>query len=322
VGDDAQKPRWTAKRRKLYDSNFISMGGRLSIDKCFHHPSRSIIAEVVYEHGFPVPTQNVSVIVAPPGGSKGRVTWASQSAASAGDPMAPGRAPFPQVLWRSSPYYYMMRLADRLGLPIAAPASYGGISVPLVPKRSTTYHVSWLRYLSQATVVDLVAGLGLSIGEPSESSYLDKVARSWLKEVVETSRQMPELRLDPILSPYALTDSCEKRLSIEDAYRQALGRVRATEFYFRRSALPSGNAPSIRIAARKFEQKVRKSFHTPVGSYAKTVYSLEEKKQLYFSRSGGFLPDPAHPKAVSSYGMERAGPVRVRYIAPHLRGLG
>nr|WNA12649.1 RNA dependent RNA polymerase [Botrytis cinerea binarnavirus 6] len=320
IGDDAQKPRWTAARRRLYDDIFVSMGGRLSYEKCFHHPSRSILAEEVYEHGRLVPAFITSTLVAPPGGSKGQVTWNTQSAAIAGDPSR-GKFRFSKSFWRSSPYYYTWRLADRLGLPISVEPGYGGVNVPLVPHRSTTDNVSWLRYLSQQSVEELIAGIGLAIGIPSNQSFLDRSARQWLREVVDTSLDSKKYGLtilsEDIMSPEAVT-----RVSLKDAYRSALGRVRATEFYFRKPFEAPDHTPSVRVAVRKFQQKVRKAKKTPIRGFKPTVRDLDRKSTLYFSTSAGFLPDPWKPKPRSAYGMEKSGEVRMRYKAPHLLGLG
>ncbi|QZE12024.1 MAG: RNA-dependent RNA polymerase [Sclerotinia sclerotiorum narnavirus 4] len=320
VGDDAQKPRWTLERRRVYDSVFVSMGGRLSYDKCFHHPTRSILAEVVFEHGWPVPMFSTSNLVAPPGGSKGQVTWNSQSAAIAGDPERP-RIRFSKFLWRSSPYYYTWRLADRLGIPIAADAAYGGVGVPLVPHRSKTAHVSWLRFLSQRPIEDVVAGMGLAIGEPSIQTFLDRSARQWLKQVLRTSEDSKKYKVT-ILTHDPLSDEALARKSLSDAYRSALGRVRATEFYFRAPFAGTSHNPSVRLAVRKFHNKVRKAAHTPVSGYGPTIADLDSKSSLYFSTGAGFLPDPWSPPPVASYGMERSREVRVRFKAPHLLGLG
>jgi len=320
VGDDAQKPRWTAERRALYDKVFCSMGGRLSYDKCFHHPSRSIIAELVFEHGYAVPSFGTSVLVAPPGGSKGHVTWSTQSLAIAGDPGRP-QMYFSKALWRSSPYYYTWMLARRLGIPVSAPPAYGGVGVPLFPKASLTDNTPWLQFLSQQSVVNLIAGVGLSIGEPSTKTFLDRSARQWLKEVLTTSDDSLKYGLT-ILTHDVLSDEAMVRRSLEDAYRSTLGRVRATEFYFRSSVPGFGHTPSVRVSVRKFQQKVRRAIRTPVRGYARTVQDLDRKSSLYFSTGAGFLPDPWNPPPIASYGMERSGEVRVRYKAPHLLGLG
>jgi hypothetical protein len=320
VGDDAQKPRWSAARRRMYDEKFIALGGRLSYDKCFHHPSRSIIAEVVYEHGRPVPTFSTSILVAPPGGSKGQVTWSSQSLAIAGDPDRP-RLRFSKFLWRSSPYYYTWRLADRLGIPISVPGTYGGVGVPLVPHRSLTDHIPWLQFLSQQSIPDLVGGIGLSIGQPSSKTFLDVSARQWLDEVIRDSANLAKYDLS-FLSRDVTSPEAELRLSVSDAYRSILGQVRAAEFYFRGPPLEDLSAPSVRVAVQKFQRKVRKARVTPIRGYAPTIRNLEEKSSLYFSRPAGYLALPGVPRKVASYGMEQSGEVRVRWKAPHVRGWG
>nr|WOW96584.1 RNA-dependent RNA polymerase [Zymoseptoria tritici narnavirus 1] len=321
VGDDAQKPRWTAARRALYDKFFVSMGGRLSYEKCFHHSSRSIIAEIVYEHGRPVPMLSLSTLVAPPGGSKGHVTWNTQAAALAGDPERP-RVAVSKSFWRASPYYYTWMLADRLGIPISVSEGYGGVGVPLVPKRSLTDNVNWLRYLSQCKVEDLIAGVGLTIGEPSNQTFLDRSSRQWLKDVLATSLKSKEKHNFIILTNNPLSEEAIVRKSLTDAYKSALGRIRATEFYFRAPFVGTRHNPSVRVAVRKFQQKVRKVKPTPVKGWQKTSTDLDEKKSLYFSTGAGFLPDPWNPPELSSFGLERSGEVRTRYIAPHLMGLG
>jgi hypothetical protein len=320
VGDDALKPRWTLARRKHYDALFIAMGGRLSYEKCFYHPSKGIIAEVPHEGGFPIPSFSTSVLVAPPGGSKGHVTWSSQAAAIAGNVDRP-RIYFSKFLWRSSPYYYTWRLADRLGIPISAPDAWGGISVPLVPHRSTTDHVNWLRYLSQQKISSLIAGVGLSIGEPSHKTFLDESARQWLDQVLVDAAACADAGI-PFLDPSCLSDEAMVRKSLKEAYRSTLGRVRAAEFYFRAPAAALSHNPSVRVAVRKFQQKVRSSVPSPVSGYEKTLKSLDEKTSLYFSRGGGYLPDPWLPKPAASYGMEQSGEVKVRHRAPHVKGLG
>jgi hypothetical protein len=320
VGDDAQKPRWTPERRRLYDEIFVSMGGRLSYAKCFYHPSRSIIAEEVYEHGYPVPVILTSTLVAPPGGSKGHITWNLQSAALAGDPLRP-KLRITKALWRSSPYYYTWRLADRLGIPISCEPDFGGVGVPLVPHRSTTDHVPWLQFLSQLKVIDLIAGTGLAIGENATKSPLDVVSRQWLEQVFKTSAEMEKYKM-PVLTSEVLSDAAEIRLSLKDAYRQALGNVRGAEFYFRAPLLVLSHNPSVRVAAAVFQRKVRKAAHTPIRGYGATKRDLDAKRSLYFLRPAGLLPDTTRGLARASYGMERSGIVRERWIAPHLRGLG
>lgn len=328
VGDDALKPRWTSARRRMYDSVFVSMGGRLSAPKCFHHPSRGIICEIPTVHGVPQRVFQTSTLVAPPGGSKGAVTWSNQAAAIRGDPDVVSLR-MPKCMWKCSPYFYTWMLAYRMGIPIAAEPAYGGVDVPLRPKVSTTDHVPWLQFLSQLTLQQLVAGAGLAIGQQSRTTLLDRAATRWLDEVVKTNTwQIAKARRakrpenwPPLLSHDPCTEAATIKHSISDVYRSILGQVRGVEFYFRPPPMSSSeHAPSVRIAVRKFQRKVRKARRVPTHGAGPTFRDLGRKKCQYFNWSGGLLPDPNAPCA--SYGLHRTGIVRERFIAPTLRGFG
>jgi hypothetical protein len=321
VGDDALQPRWTELRRREYNSQLALMGCLLSLLKCFHHRSKGMIAEIPMDSGFPVPSFSTATLVAPPGGSKGNINWATQGAALM-DPDRPSIG-LSKFLYRMSPYYYTWRLAERMGIPVAAPKAYGGIDVPIGPRRSQTSHVAWLQFLSQQKISSLIQGLGLSIGVPAPSSLLDGAVRDWLKGLLRDNQELMAAGVTPILVGDPLSDEARVRLSLSDAYRGALGRVRSAEFYFR---TPQENSlykvPSVRRAAQKFQRKVNKRVpHTIVRGYAETVADLERKTSLFFQRSGGYLPteDKSLP---SFYGLERSGVVRERFKAPHLRAVG
>jgi len=328
VGDDALKPRWTAARRRAYDSAFVAMGGRLSAPKCFHHPSRGIICEIPTVHGVPQRVFQTYTLVAPPGGSKGAVTWSNQAAAIRGDPVVVSLR-MAKCLWKCSPYYYTWMLAYRLGIPIAAEPGYGGVGIPLRPKVSTTDHVAWLQFLSQLSIEQLVAGTGLAIGQQSRTTLLDKASTQWLREVVRTNtRQIaaagrskkPE-NWPALLSSTPVTDEATVKVSLSDAYRSVLGKVRGVEFYFRPPPMSlEEHAPSVRIAVRKFQRKVRRARRVPTRGWGRTRLDLDRKRCQYFNWSGGLLPDPNTPCA--SYGLHRTGIVRERFIAPTVRGFG
>jgi hypothetical protein len=321
VGDDAVLPRWTKPRQQLYYSCLEELSATMSWSKCFNHPTRGLIAEIPLESGFEVPFWPTSVLVAPPGGSKGHVTWVSQPTAFGGDITRPTRS-IPKFFWKLSPYYYMWRLAMRLGLPLGAPEAYGGIGLPIAPKRSSTDHVRWLSYLSQRSREELVIGLGLSPLGRSSQSLLDKAAAGWVKEVLREDANWRSQGLT-LLSDLALSDEAELRLSLKEGYMQSVSRLRSVEFYFR---APPGSlepsAPSIRMSSDRFRRKVSKT--VILGSkmtYKGTIQDLERKMQIFFSTSGGFLPDPwAKPSSV--YGLERSKEVKMRWKAPWLLGMG
>jgi hypothetical protein len=321
VGDDAILPRWYRARQIAYYKYLMELSALLSWKKCFNHPSRGLIGEVPLQNGFEVPFWPSSVLVAPPGGSKGQVTWVSQPTAFGGDPTRPTRT-IPKFFWKLSPFYYTWMLAKRLGLPLGASEAYGGIDLPIAPKRSLTSNVKWLSYLTQQPKEALIIGLGLSPLGRSGQSLLDSSASGWVREVLRADSEWKSEGLE-LLSDMALSDSAELRISLKEGYRKSVSRVRSVEFYFRpppESLEPS--APSVRMSSQRFRRKVEKAIVLNSKlKFASTVQDLERKTAVYFSTSGGFLPDPwAKPSSV--YGLERSTEVRVRWKAPWLLGIG
>jgi len=205
---------------------------------------------------------------------------------------------------------------------VAAPIAYGGIGLPIYPKVSLTAHAQWLAFLSQSKLADLIVGLGIGPLGASQSTMLDKAARGWLEEVLEARDQWSREGLE-LLSDCALDDTASLRVSLEEGYRKAVGRLRSVEFYFRTPPeVLAHHAPSVRRAARRFDEKVGHTvIHAKVAGYAATIRDLERKTSLFFSKSGGFLPDPSAKKP-GLYGLETSGLVRTRYVAPWLKGLG
>lgn len=323
IGDDAIFPRWFEERRRVYYSKLLELSARISWQKCFWDLHKGIIAEVPLSNGFEVPFWPLSILVAPPGGSKGQVTWVSQASAFGGDPTRPTRR-IPKFFWKLSPYYYTWKLAHRMGVPVGAPEAYGGIDLPILKPVSLLHHTQWLSYLSQQKTSDLIIGLGLSPLGRSGQGLLDKSASDWVKEVLATSDQWAEEGVE-LLATCALDDSAQLRVSLEEGYRKAVGRVRSVEFYFR--APPEAleqSAPSVQMAAERFGRKVRSLPVLPKAAhwrYKSTIRDLERKQQVFFSISGGFLPDPwAKPSSV--YGLDRSHEVKMRWKAPWLKGLG
>jgi hypothetical protein len=320
IGDDALIPRWTAVRRQCYDGHLGQLAAEISIPKSFWHLVKGLIAEVPTIGGHEVPFWPLSVLVAPPGGSKGHVTWFSQSESFGGDPSRPSKR-VPKFFWRLSPYWYTLQTARRLGLPVSAAVSYGGVGYPVYPAASLLWHVQWLSYLSSMPLDKLVVGLGIGPLGASQQGLLDEAARGWLKEVLAARVQWDKEGLE-LLSGCALTDDGELRVSLKEGFRKAVGQLRSVEFYFR--APPESlepHAPSVRRAARRFEQKVGHTRLVPTKGYGPTVQDLERKLQIFFSKSGGFLPDP-YSRAPGVYGLEESGTVKRRWKAPWVIGVG
>jgi len=323
VGDDGRIPRWPNARRVLFHTKLSELGAVVSVKKSFTHPTRALIAEIPSESGYEVPIWPLSVLVAPPGGSKGHVTWATQVAAFGRDPTRPNKK-VPKFFWKLSPYYYNWALAQRMGLPVGAPESWGGIGLPIAPPRSSVYHAQWLTYLSQLPMEELIIGTGLGPSGSSNESLLDGAARGWLRDLLSTSSKWKEEGLE-LLSTCALNQDATPRLTVSDGYRKAVSRLRSVEFYFRAPPeLRENHAPSIRMWASKFSNKVGRSSR-PWGSnpplYKSTTLDLERKLNIFFSTSGGFLPDPWSPTP-GFYGLEVSGETRRRWRGWGLPGIG
>jgi hypothetical protein len=321
IGDDAVLPRWHRLRHLLYYSKIEELGGVLSLPKCYWHPTRGLIAEVPLQSGHEIAFWPTSILVAPPGGSKGQVTWVSQPTAFGGDPTRPTRR-IPKMFWKLSPYYYTWKLARRLGLPISAPEAYGGIGLPIFPKVSTEYHTLWLSYLSQRPIEELIIGLGLSPIGHSGKSLLDKSAADWVKKVLADSANWASQGLE-LLTKQSMTDAAEFRVSLKEGYRMSVSRIRSVEFYFRTPPeCIDLSAPSVRMSSDRFRRKVsRQTFVVSTNGYGATKADLERKTEFFFSVSGGYLPDP-WAKPSSCYGLERSTEVKLRWKAPWLRGIG
>nr|WMV69892.1 MAG: putative RNA dependent RNA polymerase [Plasmopara viticola lesion associated orfanplasmovirus 7] len=321
VGDDGLLPRWHEGRKRVFDETFPKLGGRLSAAKSFWHKKYALITEIPMDNGFEQPFLPLSVIVAPPGGSKGQLSWVSQATSIVGDATAPYERPM-KFFYRLSPFWYSWQLASRWGIPVSAPEAYGGVNVPIRPKVSQTHHLQWLRYLSQASIEELVTGLGLSPVGNAASSLLRKASDGWLKQVFHADSEWKSFS-EGLLSPMALDDSAQRRIPLTEAYQTAVGNLRSVEFYFRAPLeISEMRAPSIRAAARKFQSKVSKARCTKVRGYQATNDDLQRKLSLYFTSSGGFLPDPWSEPIRGFYGLETSIRVRRRYKAPHLLGFG
>jgi len=319
-GDDAVLPRWHEQRRLLYNRHLERHACVISWKKSFHDAIRGLIAEIPLEQGYLVPFWPLSVLVAPPGGSKGTVRWWNQVSAFCNDPTRPNLR-VPAFFWRLSPYWYDFMLCRRLGIPVGAPVAFGGLGLPHQPKVSLTHHTQWLRYLSQRSVTELVGGLGLTPFGRADRSLLDSAMKKWLDDVVRTDRELSRWGSE-LLSPVCVgPDSLVFRVSLRDGYLKSLGQLRSMEFYFR---IPPSErrTPSVRRWARRFQAEVEKAVPaTKVTGYGPTARDLDRKTNVFFAQSQGLLPNPSE-RLPSVYGLERSGLVRERFQHPFAVGLG
>jgi len=334
-------------------------GVLLQVEKSFYHSRKALFREIPYVDGFPQEHTFISSISAPPGGSKGSVTWASQPAAMRGDPedfVRPPRA----SLWKCSPYFHLWKALYALGAPLGAPEMYGGINLPILPKASTRYHFQWLSYMNSRTLADLLIGTGLAPSTGAGRSLTDDLARKWLTELQEQNKQVVAynrtLRTEPVVkrifrwkvppserpvkdpndpealawgewrestllpqSPLVapLTTSPDDpdgnlRLSLRLATRNAMGKLRSSEFYFRTPI--DVRTPSARLYLDKFVRKVSTAPAIP-GSYSSLSEDIMRKLCVFLTRRST-MPEAEDEDDQTSFGLERSGPIRRRLIAP------
>jgi hypothetical protein len=182
-GDDALLPSLTEERRIVYDTEFIALGGRLQPLKSFFHHSKGLFCERPYKNGGPEKFQSVSVWSAPPGGSKGQITWYGQPGTAVDRLKSVDIAP-KRGLWGFTPFYHHFAVAYQLGIPVGAPVGHGGLNHPGYPAASRTNHYQWLTTLNSMSISELAGGTGLAI-LPGPSQALSSGGRSYLRTLEE-----------------------------------------------------------------------------------------------------------------------------------------
>jgi len=352
-GDDAVMPRWSERRRTTYDSFMVERGVILQLEKSYWDIRKALFKEIPHVDGVPQDHTFVSSISAPPGGSKGSVTWASQPAAIRGDPDEHIRK-MRTCLWKCSPFFHLWKALYVLGAPLGASEMYGGINLPIFPKASTRYHYQWLTFMASRSLEDLLIGTGLAPAAAANPSLVDGYCRKWLADVrVQQSdlvkhnrdlRTLPELKrifrpqrgvhpriareqglgewIEKILpppeplplllvnSPYDHDGSL--RVSLKVATRNAMGKLRSLEFYYRTPH--DVKTPAARLYLSKFVRKVGSSPGIP-GTYADLSEDIARKLAVFLS-SRSRLPEAQFVSDQTSFGLERSSPIRRRMIAP------
>jgi len=343
-GDDALLCAWASKRRSLYDTYMSERGAKLQLEKSFWHPSRGLYCEIPYIDGSPKQHTFVSVWTAPPGGSKGSVSWHTQVPATFGNPEEHMRPPR-KSLWKLSPFFHIWKALYVLGVPLGAPVGWGGLGHPCFPPASTRYHFQWLSFLSSRNLEDLIVGLGLAPASNGNPSMLDGFSRKWLRDIRLTDTELKEYNIkqafepyektivnrrtkqvktilvSPTLVPRPLTTVLDKQdggmnMPLRVAHRNAMSRYRSVEFYVRESSRE--HTPSARRYWAKFARKISSSPGVP-GSYESLSTDLRRKLTIFLSETGLAAYPAALPNSQSTvYGMEKGTLVKSRQLAPSL----
>jgi hypothetical protein len=291
-----------------------SLGGVPQDQKSFEHPFLGLFTEAPYENGIRKEFTVLSNWVAPPGGSKGEINWATQPLTCVQQSVAQGRSKR-YGLWKFSPLWQMHRLAYQMGLPIGAPEDMGGLGHPMFPKASTTDHLSWLSYLSGLNQYELTFGTGLSLIRSPHQLMRRKASKEVERLAVDRDKEIIYQQFVNMSQPGEFPYIPRRLITDEPLGRDGKPHLTLTELsdlfssplitweFFWRSPIVADKTPSIRTAVRRFQQRVG---HSPAisGRYANVVAELERKRSKFASPE--FVQLATSSRTQLSYGLEYA----------------
>jgi hypothetical protein len=315
TGDDAAYSGFGIEKIAPYETAMQSLGGFISVKKTEWNLKKAIFCETPYYEGRAQPCLFLSNWVAPPGGSKGEINWATQSLTVVQQNLTAGR-PRTYGLWKYSPFWRFQQAAYLMGLPIGAPPEFGGVNHPKFPKFSVHWQSSWLGYLTTMPLAELVTGSGLGIF-PSPYQDVRRMAadhvvselfrmkdesiliREQIKEMERQTGERIEMEIPPNPVTYlAVTENGAINRTLDQVCDEAASPLIKSALYYRAPINPT-KAPSIRRAVSKFRFKVRKSVPWK-GSYLKVSREVRQRQMMYVGRTfrNQGLTDPV-------YGLER-----------------
>jgi hypothetical protein len=135
------------------------------------------------------------------------------------------------------------------------------------------------------------------------------VPRQWVEFVKELPPQEP-FQLLLTEDPDDIDGTL--RVSLTVAYRNAIGKLRSAEFYYRTA--PDPRTPSARLYLQKFVRKV--SSVPPIGGrYGNVAEDLARKLFVFLVRRES-IPEALAEDSQTHYGLESSSPIRRRQIAP------
>lgn len=282
-GDDALFGRFAGKAH-LWKQNARSCGGSVNDGKTEEHELHGLFCEVAHVSGKPIGTTILSNWVAPPGGSKGSVTWATQPMTCVQQNVSQGRNR-KRGLWVYSPHFQTQRLAYFLGLPVGAPEELGGLNHPLFPKGpiDVGLRLRWQTYLSGLDSFQLSYGTGLSLLPTAHQLMRTKAADAARDVVMERRNAIVHGYAEEGEKPLMTTSPTNPRggrlLTVSEFADEMSSPLVTWELYFR-DPVRSADVPSVRKAASTFRSKVSSS--APIsGTLANVLREISRKKAVY-----------------------------------------
>jgi hypothetical protein len=256
-GDDSLVGRAEPAAVHKMERVVVSCGGTLSRgdpsngkpNKIYYHTKLGLFKEIPYLMGQALPVTFLSLLTAPPGGSKAELSWFTQAAATREHLREVGLRSG-AVPWRLLPFQHTVSLAWKLGVPVREETGWGGIRHPTFPHgcEDVGLNSAWLAALNSVTLTGWACGSGFSILPSSPLRVSNRFQRKYADWLVAYS--------DELLStqPLGQNDTAIRPTLAEAAAYMSAG-VTAWELYTFSGEEPT-HTPSVEAVSRKFSSTV------------------------------------------------------------------
>jgi len=258
-------------RLKIHEQSLSELGAVLSRgdpkegkpNKIFIHPVYSLYKEIPMRGDHKLPFIPTKLLSAPPGGSKGSISWFNQPTAVR-QHCVDFQFHIPHRLWKKLPYWNETQAAFSYGVPVREAVMLGGVNHPCFPHTAglNPHNTQrWLSCLSSLTLIDWATGTGLSPLPSGTPQQVRHASKEWLRNLVREEkssidenvppdeRRFTRLGFDPNLrGPLpSLKEAAEEATRFASSY--LLYGVGPVEFL---------RTPSIMTVSHKFHRRLSK----------------------------------------------------------------
>lgn len=285
-------------------------------NKIFKHKDFSLFKEIPMHGDRVIPYIPTKLISAPPGGSKGSVTWYTQPTAIRLQAKSGGFG-ISKKFWRKLPFYNESLAAFMLGLPVREPVMFGGINHPNFPHSAGTNSFTnqkWLSALSGISLVQWATGTGLSPLPKSIQQKGRSAATGWLNRLVSEeisalkngskaeSRILSRLPHDPLGRGTLPTLKEAADTATQGASSYLLYTTSPVEFLATPSIMAISNKFHRRISKGIiFLKKRKKDGKTTPLNYSDTLGDIDRKRNTYLLNADELIPWKTSPRAFGLY---------------------
>jgi hypothetical protein len=284
-------------------------------NKIFLHSTYHLYKEIPMKGDFKIPFMPTKLLSAPPGGSKGSVSWFNQPTAVR-QHCAEMNFRLPKWIWRKLPYWNDALAAFSNGIPVREPVTLGGINHPAFPHTagiSSRYTQAWLSTLSQLTLVHWATGTGLSPLPSPQPALSRKAAQRWLEEELREGLAQTEVGAQSRLGTTLIPFDKEGRGSLPSLKEAADLATASSSAYLLYAAKPQEflKTPTLKVVSEKFRRKIKKggTFLKRKAkngeffdlTYAGTMRDVARKQSVYLVDPDTRIPGKKAPRP---YGLE------------------